>query len=76
VQVQNDLVAENEKLQERMDELGADVYLLRQENAELRKSLENLSEVCCKWGVRLMGRAEGLPPEHLCRFMWTLFLPV
>lgn len=45
MQVQNELIAENERLQERIDELGADVYLLRQENTDLCAKQEQLDEV-------------------------------
>lgn len=45
LQVQNELIGENERLQERIDELGADVYLLRQENTDLSAKQEQLDEV-------------------------------
>lgn len=45
MQVQNELIGENERLQERIDELGADVYLLRQENTDLSTKQEQLDEV-------------------------------
>jgi hypothetical protein len=39
------LEVENEKLQEKQDELTADVYLLAQENAKLKLQLDGLSKV-------------------------------
>eukprot|EP00892_Ulva_mutabilis_P007660 jgi/Ulvmu1/5266/UM022_0060.1 len=45
LEVQNELIAENERLQERIDELGADVYLLRQENTDLCSKQERIEEL-------------------------------
>ena len=40
------LQKDNEQLQEKLDELTADVYLLRQENAHLKQQQNALAEVC------------------------------
>jgi ElaB/YqjD/DUF883 family membrane-anchored ribosome-binding protein len=46
LQMRDSLVAENEKLQERLDEQGADLYFIQQEQKEITKLEERVLEVC------------------------------
>ena len=44
-QARKDASAENDRLQEKLDDATADLYLLRQENAHLKKQQETHAEV-------------------------------
>jgi hypothetical protein len=60
-----DVQADNDGLQERLDEVTADVYLLRQENAHLKSHEEMLAEVrrCPRNAAHTTRRVCFLPQE-------------
>ena len=45
MQVRDRLISENEKLQERLDEQGADLYFIQQEQKEATKNDQRILEV-------------------------------
>ena len=46
MQVRDRLISENEKLQERLDEQGADLYFFQQEQKQITNNEERIAEVC------------------------------
>jgi hypothetical protein len=61
VQVQSDIIAENEKLQERLDEQGADLYFMKQAQKEMTKDGEKMHEVSHlrAWPEELWGKSRS-----------------
>jgi hypothetical protein len=75
VQAAKALEVENEKLQEKQDELTADVYLLSQENAKLKLQVDDLSKVRLVYAC--LSRSSSFIKEHLSlRLEWICTLCV